>query len=508
MSELGNPRLTLAVDGNHEGRLIKYFALHGAEYSPGEFGWLAVFERFEDEVSPTPISVADVLDDLDRLVSDPEVRDGMRFVAKTGTEAMIDALEAGKVAPTKYEGEPSAEARLDGLRSELAAAFDEATVSTEPALGEGVTQVSIAGVKWVDVDLVSAADPAGLIADSLRQVAPNVDDHISVADRESLIADLIDPDEWPEVTDYGPIHKLSVAWMVPPVVVPRDGSEVDLRRPTMLDVTRVEIAVGDGWIMSAWHPVERLTEPSDDLQPVMTGVEALRDAMAAMVKGAVTRRSLTGSGDIAVAMMAAAVSTFAEHRKLLHGRIDDWEHEFYLEHFSEASNDVSTAKSNKAARERARQATKTLAEVHAAAVDLSKELDQMTAPREQAAVHWAGEGNFTTRGEALAEAIDEKIDRQRISLRDLRDRVRAGLDLAHTVDSTRRDAESRKRDSFIAKVAAVFLAPTLIAGFYGINTKYPDVGTTNGTIEALVFMVLSAVMAWGAIALFDRRGGD
>ena len=200
-----------------------------------------------------------------------------------------------------------------------------------------------------------------------------------------------------------------------------------------------------------------------------------------------------------IALIRGAIASFSGHRKDLHKRLDDWEHAYYERHFGERSDDAED--SNKGAR----NSTKVLAEIHAAGVDLSRELDHLTAPRDRAALHWVGKGTTSPEGMLAAEIYDQKIDRYRISLRDIRDRVRAALDLSHSVESTARDEASRKRDSFIAKVAAVFLAPTLIAGFYGINTDYPDSGTARGTIEAVVLMILSAVGAWGGIVWFEKR---
>ena len=159
-----------------------------------------------------------------------------------------------------------------------------------------------------------------------------------------------------------------------------------------------------------------------------------------------------------------------------------------------------------------------MAQIHTAAVSLSRELEHLSAPRERAASHWVGSDHVSDEGREYAGVIDEKIDRYSLSLRDLRDRVRAGLEMSHSVASAerdeqtkqrdeearQRDVESRERDSFIAKLAAVFLAPTLIAGFYGINTKYPDAGTTRGTLEAVVLMVISAVVAWGGIHRYEK----
>jgi hypothetical protein len=112
------PRLTLT---DPEGTAsIKYYQCCGIGCSPGETGWVVSIERRGEPPVIKPIEVLEVLEDLEMNVPDEEVRAGMILVLRQGTEAMIEALEAGKVAEPWRDGEMTAEGRLGQLREELA----------------------------------------------------------------------------------------------------------------------------------------------------------------------------------------------------------------------------------------------------------------------------------------------------------------------------------------------------------------------------------------------------
>ena len=359
--------------------------------------------------------------------------------------------------------------------------------------------------QWVDVDIAKLDDPESELRSILGDLVGIGDDeaagYLATEFMDEAVADLINSDEWPDMRAIGPFRKLSLTCLIP--CNPGDAesrSEVEGElAPPLLEASRIEVLLTKDWALSVWHPIKLITQSGNPSEPHQGELTWMRWAMDEMVEDTIATDELTTGGDLGIALIRGAIASFSGHRKDLHKRLDDWEHAYYERHFGEGSDDAED--SNKGAR----NSTKVLAEIHSAGVDLSRELDHLTAPRDRAALHWVGKDTTSPEGVLAAEIYDQKIDRYRISLRDIRDRVRAGLDLSHSVESTARDEASRKRDSFIAKIAAVFLAPTLIAGFYGINTDYPDAGTARGTVEAIVLMILSAVGAWGGIVWFERR---
>jgi hypothetical protein len=102
---------------------MKYYALHGLPYSPGETGWVLIVDGASPAIEPQAITVQDVVGDLSASVKDEDVLEGMLFVVRTSTESMIGALETGNVAASKHDGEPSPADRLLQLGEELAQSF-------------------------------------------------------------------------------------------------------------------------------------------------------------------------------------------------------------------------------------------------------------------------------------------------------------------------------------------------------------------------------------------------
>ena len=369
---------------------------------------------------------------------------------------------------------------------------------------------------WIDIaaphcdDRQAGTSPADVAA-IRRQIEELVkrDPNITETDEEvaDAAADLAAADKWSEVARYGDIHKLSVTWAA--LEHPANVDSNSNSRP-MIDCDRIEIAVGSNWIISCWHEIGPLTSRTNLAEASRSPAERLsanRAALHTALTDIARDYELSTAGDLAIAAVNAAVSSFSTSRKDLHRRLNDWEHNFYDVHFPiEGEEDVEPPPNPE---------VRTLADLHSTGVDLARELDMLTAPRGRAAAHWVGAGRTSSRGAELAEVADERIDRTRRSMRDLGDRIRAALELAHSVTTARRADEerahekhSKERDARIAKIGAMFLAPTLVAGFFGINTQFPDAGTTRGTIDALVLMAASAFAAWAVITWREYRDRD
>ena len=368
---------------------------------------------------------------------------------------------------------------------------------------------------WIDIaaphfdEHHAKASPAaiGEIRKHIEQLVAR-DPNITETDEEvaDAAADLAAADRWSEVARYGDIHKLSVTWAALEHAT-NVGLDAKPNARPMIDCDRVEIAVGSNWMISCWHEIGPLTSRTNLTEASRSPAERLaanRAALQQAITDLARDYELSTAGDLAIAAVNAAVSSFSPSRKDLHRRLNDWEHNFYEVHFPVEGDTATKAPPNPEVR--------TLADLHSTGVDLARELDMLTAPRGRAAAHWVGAGRTSSRGAELAEVADERIDRTRRSMRDLGDRIRAALELAHSVTTARRADEerahekhSKERDARIAKIGAMFLAPTLVAGFFGINTKFPDAGTTRGTFDALALMAASAFAAWAVITWRERR---
>ncbi|MEI7889674.1 MAG: hypothetical protein WCI34_05130, partial [Actinomycetes bacterium] len=156
-------------------------------------------------------------------------------------------------------------------------------------------------------------------------------------DIASTVEDLLASDEWPEVSRYGQIRKLSATFLIPtPATLARshdDSSQAKADSP-ILFATRLELALSAGWIISVWHPVFQLTQSTVRHEPPAEALHRVRDTNALTVSELVEDNQLTTSGDLAVAILSSSVGSFSPHRKELHQRLDNWEHDYYAANFS------------------------------------------------------------------------------------------------------------------------------------------------------------------------------
>jgi hypothetical protein len=106
-------------------------------------------------------------------------------------------------------------------------------------------------------------------------------------------------------------------------------------------------------------------------------------------------------------------------------------------------------------------------------------------------------------------AVDNRIDKALSALRDLGKVVRAAFGLMHS-QLEEQGRERRERTArFVEIIAAVFLVPTLVVGFFGANTWLPgDADSSPGTTDAfrvmLVALLVFTVAAVSGVLLWQR----
>ncbi len=101
--------------------------------------------------------------------------------------------------------------------------------------------------------------------------------------------------------------------------------------------------------------------------------------------------------------------------------------------------------------------------------------------------------------------VDERIDKARAGLARLSEGLRQAFSLLHVEqveEQRQRDEDKRQREERSARrletLAAVFLVPTLVVGFYGANTWIPGQNKHWGfwvMVAALVVLSLITIMA-------------
>ena len=142
------------------------------------------------------------------------------------------------------------------------------------------------GVVWLDLAVADASITAAALRAELEPLMSLDEPSVTQDDIASTVEDLLASDEWPEVSRYGQIRKLSATFLIPtPATLARshdDSSQAKADSP-ILFATRLELALSAGWIISVWHPVFQLTQSTVRHEPPAEALHRVRDTNALTV---------------------------------------------------------------------------------------------------------------------------------------------------------------------------------------------------------------------------------
>jgi hypothetical protein len=277
-----------------------------------------------------------------------------------------------------------------------------------------------------------------------------------------MLEDLVTPDDSPEGSSYGDGSiRLASTFSVEAA---RDETAVERGTPQGVGVLRfqpVEIVAAEGWLISCWHPTrtfegaERIAEG-----PPGPAEEVFRGAVERWHHG---RRG--SAGDLGVAVMHELALSYVPTQRRLLTWLEDWELSLYLE------DELDNADQ--------------LPELWGLMAVLRNWLTPLNRPglRKDIAKAW-----LPVTDHAQVVEVDERIDRALEGLGRLSETLRQSFGLLHveqTEEQRQREEKSARR---IETLAAAFLVPTLVVGFYGANTWVPGQGRHWG------FWVMVAVL--------------
>ncbi len=297
----------------------------------------------------------------------------------------------------------------------------------------------------------------------------------------AMLEDLLTPDDLPDGKHYdgGRIQLASTFG----VLAERDPEDAPTERGTPRKVGRltfqpVEIVAGDEWLISCWHPT-RTFEGSEKVGEGPAG------SAEAVFRGVVERwqRGRKGSpADLGVAVMHELALTYVPTQRELVLWLEDWELSLYRE--GRKADDAE------------------LVALWGAMAVMRKWLTPLNRPglRKDIAKAWLP----ATDQDAVVE-VDDRIDKALDGLARLSETLRQAFGLLHVEqaeEQRRRDEKSARR---LETLAAIFLVPTLVVGFYGANTWVPGQGRHWGFwVMVGVLALLSCVTV---VALRARRPG-
>lgn len=412
--------------------------------------------------------------------------------------AMIRALEAVGLAadPALAEADltrtiqvRSAADADDAARSGSdvrALLYRPGSTSGEPLANDSLPTLEIAAgeVLWIDAQPDTDADE--LLALLKRHLSPDV--------ALEVVDDILEYDVEPKVHTYESGLR-SVSFVgVEARESGRTGATNRVGMAGELCFQLVESVVGPTTIVTCWHHgrVSRGLDGDADSPSI------LRDKAERAVDKAWAAAGGLSPADVGTQILA----TLTESYKHAHRRLESWLQLWELElHKAEESME-----------------TRTLNDLFALVNEFRRRLSAMNYARSAT----DDDTWFPGCDQALDETADARLDRTLNKLALLFENIRADMELVtmeHVVRqavSAAQQAEQVSKNTAImqdqrianeqfqdrlAKVTALLLVPTLIAGIFGANTELPGGGSWSGFVAMVVLMVVTST----AVYLFMVR---
>jgi hypothetical protein len=302
----------------------------------------------------------------------------------------------------------------------------------------GLTEVGDApGFPWFE--LVCDHQAVDAVLGELGEHCPGV--------TAPMIEDLVTPDDAPEGSSYGDgsIRLASTFG----VRTRRGGSPVErgtARGSGVLEFQPVELLASADWLISCWHP----TRTFQGAEKVGEGEPGSADEV---FHGVVERWHHGRRGtaaDLGVAVMHELALTYVPTQRELMTWLEDWELSLYVE--DEIDNEDQ------------------LPELWGQMAVMRNWLTPLNRPglRRDITKAW-----LPVTDHAAVVEVDDRVDKALAGLTKLSETLRQSFGLLHVEQAEEQRRREEKAARRLETLAAVFLVPTLVVGFYGANTWIP-----------------------------------
>ena len=334
------------------------------------------------------------------------------------------------------------------------------------------------GVLWVDVD-VGHTEP-DIVFDALEPLCPGV--------TEQMLNELFTVDPQPKVTEYGEGEiRFVSAFSVHAEESERGGSDADTSKAGALVFQLVEMLAGDGWLITAWHRSKRYegAEEIDEGPPL-----GHQDVYRGVERHWVQER-LETSGDLATLALYELVGTYPHAGRMLMSWLEQWELDFHRRFDDTERN--------------------TLVAVRSLLAELEERLVAFERPEAEAGESWftgLTSDRWAVRVEHLLARALSDVAATGAALRSSLDLLAVHSTAQHLRLARYQAAQSDRLQGTVAIVTSVLLVPTLIASFFGSNTRIPGEGRWEGFLLMCALIVVGALAAYLLIRPRRSRGDD
>ena len=390
------------------------------------------------------------------------------------------------IAEQDVRSQPRSNGGANGLRSHSSDALrvTEFIPGKAPRRLDGLDELPAENaVRWVDVDVLQTD------LETLQETLPRLCPGICT----ERIVDLFERDPVPKVEqdDDGEIRAVSA---VSVKAQAPEHPENDEGRPRAgsLVFQLVEIVSNEHWLITCWHRERIYGGIEQDTTADLVSAHAEIESAVAKRWHDLGAEHARTAGDLGVLLLSELADTYERARLELYAWLDSWE----LDFLRRSSNDEIHSADQIDRR--------TLIDLRAMASEFRCQVHPLDVPRTKAQQAFFSNVCNTE----SPRRVDEVIEHTLRDLKELTGRVRSAFDL---VQLQLTDIQGRKAEGLQRKlevVASIFLAPTLIAGFFGANTWLPGGNDPHAQISFEVMvatMLVGSFLAYFGIRHFMRK---
>jgi hypothetical protein len=282
--------------------------------------------------------------------------------------------------------------------------------------------------------------------------------------KEEMLDDLLTPDDQPEGVVYadGQI-KLASTFTVQARRLERKHERGKAMRSGVLVFQPVELLASQDWLLSCWHP----TRTFAGAEKVSEGAPGTSEQVRNEVSQEWTALDRPGGGDLGILVMNRLALSYRATGWRLAAWHEDWELSLYIDDALDNPEELPNLWGMMAV--------------------LRDWLNPLNRPglRKMPDRAWLPNTNHDR-----VIAVDDRVDDTLENLQSLANAMRASFSVLHVQTAEEMRDRKERTQHRVELIAAIFLVPTLVVGFYGANTWIPGQGKHWGFWVMLVALLI------------------